>query len=575
MAGQGRRRWLLAKSVPSLTARLEKEVGISPLLASLLVNRGLVEPDLAAAFLEARLSQHLRSPMLFRDMPRAAERILTAVESGERIGIYADYDVDGVSGSAILIRFLRELGTEPLLYIPNRISEGYGMNDRGVHGMAARGVSLMITVDCGGVSHQEVSLATSLGMQVVVCDHHQVSTSGPPLPALATLNPADPCAGFPFRGLCGAGVAFYLALGVRMRLRERTGMQGPDLRRLLDLAALGTVADVVPLVEENRVLVKYGMRELQGSTRPGVVALKQVSGVKDITTGAIGFRLAPRLNAGGRLAEAAKAVELLITEDPVRAQNLAIELDGENRTRQAIEKKILDEAVAMIEATGGVAQRCSIVLASKQWHPGVIGIVASRLVERYYRPVILIALDAETKIGRGSARSIAGLDIYQAIEACHEVLDSFGGHTMAAGLRVEESAAAEFAVRFEQAVGQRTVPSDFVPVVRVDGELSFRCIDAGCMEDLGRLEPSGPSNVRPVFVTHRAHVRDCRVVGKSHLRLSLEHEGRTLPAIAFNMGELPIKAGHIVDVLHTPRISQWNNISTVELRLHDLRLAQQ
>jgi single-stranded-DNA-specific exonuclease len=564
-----RKRWVVAAPVASTLARLQTELGVSALLARLLVNRKFTEPEPASAFLDARLSQHLRSPLLFRDMERAADRILEALQTGERIGIYADYDVDGVSGSAILIRFLRELGAEPVLYIPNRLVEGYGLNEGGIRRMSENGVRLLLTVDCGGVSHRELALAASLGMDAIVCDHHE--TADTPLPALAVLNPADPGAGFPFRGLCGAGVAFYLALGVRMRLREQTGNPGPDVRRFLDLVALGTVADVVPLIEENRVLVKYGIRELQRSARPGVVALKRVSAVTEVTTGAIGFRLAPRLNAGGRLADAFKAVDLLTTEDPTRAEELAAVLEEENRTRQKIEKQILDEAVAMVEAAGGVAQRCSIVLASDGWHPGVIGIVASRLVGRYCRPTILVAVDRDRGVGRGSARSIPGLDVHDAIRACRDTLEAFGGHKMAAGLRVRSEATGEFAVRFEKAVSERTTAEAFVPTVRVDGELSFRDVDTQCIEDLQRLEPTGPSNARPVFATRGVRVRDRRVVASSHLKIYLDHAGQVLPGIAFGMADLPVESGQSLDVLYTPMVSEWNGASAIELRIQDLR----
>jgi len=549
--------------------RLAAELGVSPLLGRLLVNRGFSEPGSATRFLEARLSEHLRSPMLFRDMEQAADRVLRALDNNESIGIYGDYDVDGTSGCAILIRFFRELGTEPALYIPNRMREGYGLNEIGVRRLAERGVRLMITVDCGAVSHREIALAAELGMEAVVCDHHQ--PSGVRLPALAVLNPSEPDAGFPFAGLCGSGVAFYLALGVRMLLRRRSGAAGPDLRRLLDLAALGTVADIVPLVEENRVLVKYGVRELERSTRAGVVALKRVSAVTAVTTGSIAFRLAPRLNAGGRLADAASAVELLTTDDSVRAEQLAATLDGENRERQAIEKRILDEATAMIEAAGGVDQRYSVVLASDRWHPGVIGIVASRLVERYHRPAILIAVEAARELGRGSARSVPGLDIHEAIAACDETLEGFGGHRMAAGLTVRADAIAPLAAAFEAAVRERTSEDDFIPLTSVDGELSFKDIDARCIDDIGRLEPTGSSNPRPVFITRGAQVRSRRVVGGTHLKLQLEHGGRRLSGIAFGMAALPLEMDGDVDVLHTPTVSEWNGNQTLELRVHDLR----
>jgi single-stranded-DNA-specific exonuclease len=391
------RRWRLSSPPPEAVQGLCGSVGASPLLATLLANRKVGKGPEAEAFLNARLADHLRSPMLFRDMAKAADRVARAVACGERIGIYGDYDVDGVSGSALLVRFLRAIGGEPLLYIPHRLREGYGLNAAGVQQLAAGGARVMITVDCGAVSHREIGLARDLGLDVIVCDHHQVS--GTPLPAYAVINPIEADAGFPFTGLCGTGVAFYLAMGVRMRLRESGGPL-PDLRRYLDLVALGTIADMVPIVEENRVLVKHGLRELAGAGRPGIAALKRVSGVAQMSTGVVGFRLAPRLNAGGRLDDATRSVALLTTDDTDTADRLAVGLDEENRARQAIEREMLDEAIARVEALG-IGDRRTIVLASPVFHPGVVGIVASRLIERYYRPTVLIAAEA-SGMGRGS-----------------------------------------------------------------------------------------------------------------------------------------------------------------------------
>lgn len=546
---------------------LAAELGISPLLAGLLACRGVPDAAAAHAFLNARLADHLRSPMLFRDMPRAAGRLIEALKRGERIGIHGDYDVDGISGSALLVRFFRALGTEPALYIPNRLRDGYGLKEAGIHELAALGVRVLVTVDCGGVNHREIAFARQLGIDVIVCDHHQVS--GTPLPAHAVLNPIEKDAGFPFAGLCGAGVAFYLALGVRMRLREESGASVPDLRRDLDLVALGTIGDLVPMIEENRVLVKHGLRELARSERPGLIALKQVSGVGDVSTSAVGFRLAPRLNAGGRLADASRSVELLTTHDGARAEQLAVFLDQENRARQTVEKQILDEAEAML--VDGIDGRRSIVLASADWHPGVIGIVASRLVERYYRPTILIAIEAGRGEGRGSARSIRNLDLHDAIRSCAESLLGFGGHKMAAGLTIRADRIAELADRFETAVAARTVPDDFIPVTQVDAEISFRDIDGRCLEDLGRLEPYGPANAEPIFISRGVRVRSRRIVGTSHLKLHLEQEGRLLPAIGFGMADAEIGEGDCLDVLHVPMMEQWNGTETIELRLRDWR----
>ena len=564
------RRWRLAEAPEAVCARLRAELGVSALLARLLANRRIAEPAQAAAFLGARLADHLRSPMLFRDMGRAADRLTRALAAGERVGIYGDYDVDGVSGSALLLRFLRELGAEPLLYIPHRLRDGYGLNAGGVRQLAEAGARVMITVDCGAVSHREIGLAQSLGMDVIVCDHHQVS--GTPLPAYAVINPIEADAGFPFSGLCGTGVAFYLAMGVRMRLREQGGPV-PDLRRYLDLVALGTIADLVPVVEENRVLVKYGLRELGTSLHPGIAALKRVSGVAQLSTGAVGFRLAPRLNAGGRLDDAMRSVTLLTTGDVDLAERLAVGLDEENRARQTIEREMLDEAITKVDSAGGVTGRRSIVLASPVFHPGVVGIVASRLVERYYRPTVLIAAE-EGGVGRGSGRSIAGLNLYEALAACRDCLERFGGHRMAAGLSIKLDRVTEFAERLEAEVAARTQPEDFIPQLVIDAELPLRAVDGSCFADLDRLEPYGMGNPEPVFLTRAVRVRDRRIVGETHLKLLLEHDGRCLPAIGFGMADVPVAAGDRLDVLFTLMRSEWDGNEYAELRLRDLRASQ-
>ncbi|MGD0949156.1 MAG: single-stranded-DNA-specific exonuclease RecJ [Candidatus Binatia bacterium] len=565
------RRWKPTPHQPEIEDVLCRELGVSPLLARLLAARGVSTPAAADGFLNARLAEHLRSPMLFRHMPAAADRVLRAISAGERIGIYGDYDVDGISGSAILVRFLRALGHEPALYIPHRLRDGYGVSEAGVRALAAAGAQVMITVDCGGVSHREIALAATLGMDTIVCDHHQVS--GTPLPAHAVLNPIEVDAGFPFRGLCGAGVAFYLALGVRLRLREAGHVDVPDLRRYLDLVTLGTIADIVPLVEENRVLVKHGLRELMQTQRPGLVALKAVSGVTEVSTSVVGFRLAPRLNAGGRLADATRAVELLTTEDTARAEELATELDQENRARQTIEQEILQEALFQVERDGYLEERRSIVLASADWHPGVIGIVASRLVDRFYRPTVLLAIDAQTGVARGSGRSIRGLDLYEALKACRHLVEGFGGHRMAAGLSIRQERIPAFAEHFEAAVRAATRPDDFIPQIMVEAELSFGEIGDHLVQELAQLEPHGPGNPEPVFLTRGAIVVSRRIVGENHLKLYLRSGDRALSAIGFGMADLPVEDGAVLDILFSPELNEWNGSTSLQLRLRDLRAA--
>jgi single-stranded-DNA-specific exonuclease len=542
---------------------------LSALLARLLSVRGIDKPDAASAFFESRLSTNLRSPMLFRQMPLATERVRVALQRSERIGIYGDYDVDGISGSSILRRFLRALGHDPALHIPNRFRDGYGLNESGIRTLAAAGTRLMITVDCGGVSHKEIGLARDLGIDTIVCDHHQVS--GTPLPAHAVLNPIEPDAGFPFQGLCGAGVAFYLAMGVRMHLREAGFADLPDLRRYLGLVTLGTIADIVPLLEENRVLVKHGLQELARSTSPGVQALKAVSGVSSVSTGIVGFRLAPRLNAGGRLADAIRGVDLLTTDDAEVARRLAEELNEENQARQSIEREILDDAVARIERDGDNAERRSIVLASRDWHAGVIGIVAQRLVERYYRPTVLIAVDPATGMGRGSGRSISGFNLYEAFKACSAHLTAFGGHRAAAGLSIEEGRIAALASAFEDYVRSHTTSEDFVPVALVDAEMTFDDINDALLEDLDRLEPHGAGNPQPVFMAREVTVLSKRIVGENHLKLFLRQGNRAFSGIGFGMAEAPAEAGSRLDLLFSVERNEWQGASSIQLRINDLR----
>lgn len=562
-------RWVLRQGRPDVEATFCREFGMTPMLAQLLCRRGIATTEQAEAFLESKLSKQLRSPRLFRAMDDAASRVVQAIDAGERIGIFGDYDVDGISGSAILVSFLRALGHEPALYIPNRVRDGYGLNDRGVRALAEQGTRLMITVDCGGSAHREIGLARQSGIDVIVCDHHQVS--GQPLPAYANLNPIEPDAGFPFSGLCGAGVAFYLAMGVRMHLREK-GREVPDLRRWLDLVTLGTIADIVPMIEENRVLVKHGLREIATSTRPGMVALKQVGGVSSVSTGTVGFRLAPRLNAGGRLADATKGVELLVTEDAEVARRLACDLDQENRARQVIEQEILDDALARIERDDGFAGRRTIVLASSEWHPGVVGIVASRLVERYYRPAVVIALDPETGVGRGSCRGISGVHLYQMLERCRDVLQGFGGHKMAAGLSIRSDDVPALAERFEAAVRESTKAEDFVARLEVDAEVRLDEIDEGLISDLERLEPFGPGNAEPSFMCRGATVVSKRVVGESHLKLYLRQGSRAMSAMAFRMADAPLAAGDAVDLVGVPERDDYSG--GLRFRVKQLRKSE-
>ena len=548
---------------------------LSPVTARLLVNRGIDTADKATTFLSPALRTGLRSPRLFPDMRRATERLLQARERGERVCIWGDYDVDGVTGSSQLILFLREIGMDPGLYIPHRTREGYGLNTPAIEQLAGEGIRVLVTADCGASSHQEIARAQQLGIDVIVCDHHHVPEEK--LPAYAVLNPMEAGCPFSFSGLSGAGVAFYLLMGLRMRLREQGERPVPDLRLYLDLVCLGTVADLVPLIEENRVLVTHGLRQIAHSQRPGIRALRAVSGDGDVTASYIGFRLGPRINAGGRLAEAQKAVELLTTTDVERARFLAAELDKENIARKAIEEEILQQALALAQAQLEQGLRYSFVLASPEWHPGVIGIVASRLVERFGRPTILIAIDGD--MGKGSGRSPAAFHLYKGMQACAEHLAGYGGHRQAAGLSIQAASIAAFADQFEATVRQRLTPDDLVPIIEFDADVDVGLVGPELLDELQRLQPCGPGNPEPVFRSSQTEVVSARSVGDQsqgkagHLKLVLRsgQGGRPVDAIGFGMGDRPIVPRQQVNVLYTPTLNVWNGQASLQLRLRDLK----
>jgi single-stranded-DNA-specific exonuclease len=579
LAGLPERRWEIRQADPERVRLLQSQsrsASFSPLIARLLFNRGLDTPQKIATFLGPTLRAGLRSPLLFPDMERAAERLLRARAQGELVCIYGDYDVDGVTGSSQLLLFLRELGMEPDLYIPHRTREGYGLNAEAMRLIAGRGTKVLVTADCGASAHAEVSLAQSLGMDVIICDHHHVPDERPP--AYAVLNPMEKECPFSFTGLSGAGVVFYLLMGVRMYLREKGETEVPDLRNYLDLVCLGTVADLVPLVEENRVLVTYGLKRIVDSQRPGIRALKEVSGEAEVTSSYIGFRLGPRINAGGRLAEAQKAVELLTTTDMDRARMLAADLDQENRARQGIEQEILDQAITMAENLPDLAQRKSLVLASEEWHAGVIGIVASRLVERFSRPVIMIAL--EGNMGKGSGRSPKVFHLYEGLAACAELLNGYGGHRQAAGLSIQADRVPAFADRFETIVQERVGAPELVPIIEIDAELDLAALSAYTIDDIRQLEPYGQGNPEPIFLARAVRLVSQRVVGADarqgkvgHLKLVLRSAqgGRPVDAIGFGLGHIVLPRAARIDIVYTPTMNVWNGSASLQLRVRDLR----
>jgi single-stranded-DNA-specific exonuclease len=570
------RRWVWRGDVEAIPLPFQAAVadlGVphASLVARLLWNRGIRDGEAAAAFLRPTLARGLRPPLLLKDMARAATRLADAVAAGERIAVYGDYDVDGITGAAQLVLFLREIGADPLLHVAHRAREGYGLHEDALRRLHGEGARVVVTADCGTADIEELVGAATLGLDVIVCDHHHAPTTRPP--ALALLNPLQPGCDFPFKGLSGAGVVFYLLMGLRAELRARGWTTLPDLRRYLDLVALGTVADVVPLRDENRVLVAHGLRALEREPRPGVVALKELALVDEASVRAIGFRLAPRLNAGGRLADARLAVDVLTADGLERARALAAALEVHNAERRAIEEAMLSEALAIVGEPDPA--RCTTVVAGDGWHAGVVGIVAARLAERFHRPALVIALDG--LLGRGSGRSVRGVDLHGALSSCGELLETFGGHRQAVGLTVRRDRIATLAERFERAVRERTAPADLEPLLEIDAEAPPGLVTPGLMDALAALEPHGPGNPEPTFVARDVAVDGVRVVGvpsRPHLKLRLRHGGRTVSGIGFGLGALPVRAGDRIDVVFTPRRGRWQGTERLEAEVIDARGAR-
>ena len=504
-----------------------------------------------------------------KGVDRAVERILRAMTHGERIALYGDYDVDGVTSASVLAQFLRGHGVDPRVYIPQRLVEGYGLNRDAVDALADEGVRVLITLDCGITAADEIAHARERGVDTIVVDHHRCP---PELPrAHATLNPQQADCGYPSDGLAAVGVCFNLVMALRRALRAGGAyatQPEPNLRRLLDLVALGTIADMVPLTGVNRVLAWYGLLELRHAFRNGIRALMEVSRVRPATTKSsdVAFRLAPRINAAGRLADATVGVRLLLSGDMAEARRLACALDEANGSRQRIEGDVFQQALAYIEAGGDLPP--ALVLADSTWHPGVIGIVCSKLVERFDRPAVLIG-----EGGRGSARTAKNLHLYDALADCADFLTKFGGHRAAAGLRIPFDRIGPFREAFLRRVQDDPGLGDGPAVLHYDEELYPDDVDYGWAEELAQLEPFGMGNPEPLFKLSGVRVRTTRVVGQDHLKLRFE-EGRLggLTGIGFKMAERQpeLLRGTSVDVAAHLERTEWAGLESLELRVRDL-----
>ena len=516
---------------PAAVAALREALRLPAEVCAVLAARGHTDPEEAKHFLRP-LSQHLHDPAGLADGPAAAERIAVAVERGETVLVHGDYDVDGICAAALYTRYLRALGAKVIPFVPHRVRDGYDFSDAGLDAARHAGASLVVTADCGTTARDTVAAARTAGMDVVVTDHHAVGAHR--APATALVNPQRPDCAYPDKGLCGAGVAFKVCELVGRRL----GASPELLQGFLDLVALATVADLVPLRGENRVLVRLGLRRFADTRVPGLSALMAAAGVDPagVDAGALGFVLAPRINAAGRLGEAADGLALLLTDDPAEARGLAVKLEGLNRDRREEDRRTLEGALELLARDFDPARDFGVVLASEGWHPGVIGIVASRVVERIHRPTVLVALDGDG--GRGSARSIPGFHLHDALLGCAAHLRRFGGHAQAAGMDVARDALPAFREAFNRAASEALAAEDLRPVLRPDLEIRPSVVDLELVRWLDYLGPHGMGNPRPLFLVRDVTVSGARRVGENHLKVSLGDGPSRLDGIGFGL------AGH-------------------------------
>ncbi|MDX8341967.1 single-stranded-DNA-specific exonuclease RecJ [Rossellomorea sp. YZS02] len=558
-------RWIMTESDEHKITELANELKVPSLVAKLLLNRDLEDVEEARNFL-FDTGDLFHDPFLFEDMKKATERIHKAIQDGERILVYGDYDADGVSSTSVMMTVLRDLGAEVEFYIPNRFSEGYGPNEGAFRWAKDEDFSLIITVDTGISAVNEAKLAKELGMDLIITDHHE---PGPELPeTYALLHPKVEGTSYPFGELAGVGVAFKLA----------HALYGELPTHLLDLAAIGTIADLVPLRGENRILAKRGLAQLRVSNRLGIKALCKIGNAHqhEITEETVGFMIAPRINAVGRLGDADPAVDLMLTEDTEEAKALAEEIDGLNKERQSIVAQMTEEAVEMVENDFPLKDNAVLIIGKEGWNPGVVGIVASRLVDKFYRPTIVLSYDSEKGTAKGSARSIVGFDLFKNLSTCRDILPHFGGHPMAAGMTLQLEDVDQLRNRLNELAETELSPDDFIPVTQLDATVTVDEISVESIEKLQLLAPFGMKNPKPKWILEDVSIGHYKKIGsqQNHLKLVLENNGIQLDGVGFGLGEL---ADHMTpfsnaSVIGELSINEWNNRKKPQVFLHDVKI---
>lgn len=557
-----KKKWQYYEQDKDIVNKIAEEHGISTLLAKILVNRGIVDSKQIKVFLEPQ-RHDFHNPFDMLDMEMAVNRIIEAINNKEKTIIYGDYDVDGITSITVLKKFLNERGLDVDYYIPNRLEEGYGLNKEAIEEIAKKGYKLMITVDCGISGVEEVELANSLGIETIITDHHEQLDVLPN--AYAIINPKRRDNTYPFRGLAGVGVVFKVIQAISMKLN----LDEKEYLKYLDIVCIGTISDIVPLVDENRVIAKLGLMLVKCTKNVGLKELIEESGYKTIDSGMVSFGIAPRINACGRMGKQEEALELFLTDNPEKAKTITKRLNEYNIQRQETEKQIFEQAISELEKEN-LEEKSSIVLAGENWHHGVIGIVASRIIEKFFKPTILICI--EDDIGKGSGRSVPGFDLHEALAQSSKYLEKYGGHEMAVGLSLKKENIQEFKNHFEEYAKSKGV-KDIVPIINVDSEITKKDINKATVEQIKLLEPFGEQNKQPLLIYKNLKIASIRALSEGkHLKLMLKDENEIINAIGFNLGELSEEylIGDKVDVVGTLEINAYNGQEQIQINLKDI-----
>ena len=565
------KRWKILSAEENKVIALQQSLNISFTLCKILVQRGIDTFEKAKDYFRPQLS-HLHDPFLMKDMDKAVSRIVKAINNNEKILVFGDYDVDGTASVACMYRFLKKIYTEENIafYVPHRYKEGYGVSKQGIDFAKQNGFTLIISLDCGIKSFDLIAYARRLDLDFIVCDHHLPDNQLPP--AIAILNPKQKDCNYPYKELCGCGVGFKLITA----LSQRLGLPEEEYTCYLDLVVTAIGADIVPITGENRVLAYFGMQKLNSNPSAGIKSLIQLSGVeKRFSINNVVFIIAPRVNAAGRMDDATKAVLMFIEDDFTKAMEYAEMLHSDNTDRKEADTNITEEAFAMIESDTVMIGRKTTVVFKSHWHKGVVGIVASRLIERYYRPTVVLAQSGEF-VG-GSARSVPGFNLYEAIHACREYLIGYGGHFAAAGMTMLPENVDAFSNKFEEIVSSIIEPRLLIPEIQIDAEIDFKNITKSFYNIITQMEPYGPENLRPVFITK--NVLDTswsKIVKELHIRFVLKQDNIVLTGIGFNMAEkfYLLQMKKPIDIVYTIDENEWNGETNLQLKVIDIRASE-